>query len=767
MPAPRLTMSLFGSPRVEVGREPLKFDTRKAIALLAYLALRPEGCSRDELAGFFWPEADQERARSSLRYTLWSLKKALGQHWLVVEREHLSLPAGPNLDLDVNRFQQRLADCRSHGHPADAVCARCLPLLAAAVECYRGDFMAGFYLADSPQFDDWQRLQREEWQSRLAAALDLLAKGHTARQEFEIALAHARRRLAIDPLDEPGHRLLMQLYAWSGQVATALRQYAECRHLLEEELGVRPQRATRDLYESLKAGRLPVLPQLSDLPGQTLPAAILAWAAETEESEGPICVEREPELERLLSLLQQAVAGQGQVFFVTGEAGSGKTILLGEFARRAQHLVDDLLVASGFCLSPTGLGDPYLPFRSILRLVSGDLEGAWFRRILSPAHVRRLWADSPQAMRALLDHGPDLINGFVPGRALWERAASLMPDEPQTLERIDNLAGRHEAAGLRQGDVFAQVTAVLQSLARQRPLLLLIDDLHWADAASLSLLFYLGKQLAGYPIMLVGSYRSAELSIGRGPDRHPLQPLVNEFTRQSGDIELNLDRLRGREFVDAWVDTLPNRLGPAFRATLYRHTQGQPLFTVELLRAMQARGEVIRDAAGHWVEGAALVWDRVPAQVAAVISERTDRLPEDLHYLLSVACVEGEIFTLQVIAQVLETSERRLIHQLSQLAGQYQLVHARGEIRVGSRQISQFQFTHSLFRQHLYQEMSEPERRLLHREIASRLAALYGSDAGDIAAQLAHHHSQAGQRDEAIKFLLQAGDQARNLHAHR
>jgi predicted ATPase/DNA-binding SARP family transcriptional activator len=251
----RLALYLLGPPRIQRDGQPVEVRRRKAVALLAYLAVTAQGHSRDALATLFWPEHDQSRARAGLRRTLASLKKGLGEGWLEVDRENVGLNSNTELWLDVEAFQDRLAACGTHGHPAQEMCPDCLPLLAEAVELYCDDFLAGFTLRDSPAFDEWQFFQSESLRGGMASALERLMHGHRERGEYQPAIAYARRWLALDPLHEPAHRCLMRLYARSDQRAAALRQYAECERILQEELGVSPEDETTQLYQAIKDHR--------------------------------------------------------------------------------------------------------------------------------------------------------------------------------------------------------------------------------------------------------------------------------------------------------------------------------------------------------------------------------------------------------------------------------------------------------------------------------------------------------------------------------
>jgi adenylate cyclase len=199
---------------------------------------------------------------------------------------------------------------------------------------------------------------------------------------------------------------------------------------------------------------------------------------------------------------------------------------------------------------------------------------------------------------------------------------------------------------------------VLRTLAKTHPLLLMLDDVQWADSASIGLLFHLGRRLEGSSILIACAYRPEEVALERAGERHPLEKVLAEFKWSLGDVWVDLrraDEREGRSFVDALLDTEPNRLGEDFRRALFEHTGGHPLFTVEVLRAMQERGDLVPDAEGRWVEGPSLDWERLPARVEAMIAERIGRLDEELRDVLAVASVEGEWFTAQVVAQVQDT----------------------------------------------------------------------------------------------------------------
>jgi predicted ATPase len=495
-----------------------------------------------------------------------------------------------------------------------------------------------------------------------------------------------------------------------------------------------------------------------------------AFLEETEASEveWPLFVAREAELEKLAGHLDQALAGSGRVVFVTGEAGSGKTALVEEFARCAQDAHPELVVASGGCNAYTGLGDPYLPFREVLGLLTGDVESRWAAGTISGEHARRLWNTLPFTAQALVESSPDLIDTFIPVSTLLERAV-IAHTESEWLKRLEELKETSPAVPVpQQVDLFEQYTRVLVTLARQTPLLLVLDDLQWADLGSISLLFHLGRRLAGSRILVVCAYRPEEVALGRDSARHPLETALHELQRESGELAVDMDKAERLAFVNTLLNSEPNQLDESFRDMLYLHTRGHPLYTIELLRGMQERGDLVQDQDGNWVEGGALDWETLPARVEAVVAERIDRLDTPLRAALRTACVEGEVFTAEVVANIRGIEVREMVKQLSSdLDRKHQLVRAHAIERLGSRRVSRYRFRHILVQKYLYDTMDELERAYLHEDVGNILEELYADQADEIAVQLARHFQEARITDKAIHYLYQAGHKAVQLSAYK
>jgi DNA-binding SARP family transcriptional activator len=297
-----LSIALLGAPRIEVDARPLVVDTRKATAVLAFLAVTGHTHTRAVIANLLWPDADPERSRSALRRTLSTLRSALGDERLISDRLNVAL----NLDgafFDLAEFRRVAAD------PAAGIDA-----LTAAAALHRDELLAGFALRDSVDFDDWQRGAQETVRRERAGALDRLADLLARDGRFDEAIAAARERLALDSLHEPTHRRLIDLYARAGRRGDALVQYRDCVRELDRELGVAPLSETTDLYNAINGGAAPTA-----MPAE--PAA--------ESAAELTLVGRSRELARLLDV-HATTTEHGALVVIEGESGVGKTRLAQE-----------------------------------------------------------------------------------------------------------------------------------------------------------------------------------------------------------------------------------------------------------------------------------------------------------------------------------------------------------------------------------------------------------------------------------------------------
>lgn len=734
----KLVISVLGPLKITTADAPSSgFVSDKVRALLIYLAIEQDRpLRRESLAALLWPGQPEKRARANLRRALANLRQVIddqGGHYLHITRQTLQFDPAASAFVDAVQFEQLLED----GEPG-------LAFVEEAVALAEGPFLDGFSINDSIAFEEWVLFKREEFRRQQLRALHRLTAYYEAHHEPETALRYAWKQVSIEPWYEPGQRQLLRLLVQTEQRATALSHYEQFQQELASELGVLPEPATRQVYEQIRSS-------VADMAPVQPPPTFL-----TEPRSAVVhpFVAREAELKRLHDSLQATVAGRGQFVFVTGEAGSGKTSLLQTFARQAQEQFPSLIPLFGSCQAHSRPGNPYLPFRIILAQAVGDIEPLWRNGTLMRAQVNRLWNLRQTAVQLLQDVAPDCLATLV---------------DPTLLPKDARAAAKSRSPA--QEIIFQQMGHFLQEFSQHGSLLLLLDDLHWADDCSIDLLFHLRRQVAGYPILLLGAFRPEELRLPQAEtERHPLVRFVHELAHDSGEIEVALDRTDGRSFVNAWLDTEQNRLDETFRETLFKQTRGHALFTVELVAALRERGALQRDAQGYWQAGSAVIWSQMPSRTEAIISERFDRLPPPLKQLLNIASIQGETFTAEVVAKLLNRQLRDVIHLLSSVLDRsHRLVQSEGRQQVGSRTLSGYRFRHNLFQRYVYGHLDANERAHLHRLTGNALADLYATanvEPMEVAAELAYHFESAQVVEKAVHYHQLAGQDALRLSAN-
>ena len=326
---PQLTIHLFGYPQFLRDETPLKVERRKTLALLAYLARAP-GCaiSRETITGLLWPNAPQDQAAAYLRQALWDFNKAAGEGWIEREGPTVQLRGALNVRVDVQRFEEITARWKQAGQPEPGrLDARWFPLLEEAAGLYSADFLAGFSLRGSPEFETWQTLQAESLRLQLGAVLEALSNLYARQEKYEPAVACALRWLSLDELNENAHRMLMRLYDDSGQRSAAYHQYEACQRRLQEELGVSPEPETIQLFQDISARR--AAPTGA---GKAARAAPRSRGGAPARPPVPVFLPaqatpflgREPELARIRELLGSPDC---RLITLVGPGGSGKTRL--------------------------------------------------------------------------------------------------------------------------------------------------------------------------------------------------------------------------------------------------------------------------------------------------------------------------------------------------------------------------------------------------------------------------------------------------------
>lgn len=484
---------------------------------------------------------------------------------------------------------------------------------------------------------------------------------------------------------------------------------------------------------------------------------------------------RENEISQLQLRLNSALAGNPQVAFVAGDAGVGKTVLVREFCRLAQESNPKLVVAWGECSTQRGLSEPYLPFKEIISLLAGNVENSLVTNTLSKENESRLKRLMAHTGEAIVELGPDLVGTFIPGVGLLLRAGAFVAKKAGWLKSLEKLVKNPPSREqLKPEQLFEQFGRVVVQVSKKAPLILVLDDLHWSDKGTLDLLFYFTRRIrnvTGLSLLIVGMYRLAEVKLGREGSRHPLEPVLNETKRYWGEVEISLmstvGGTNGRRFVDALLDTEPNRLDENFRALIFQRTEGHPLFTIELLRALQEREVITRDNQSRWFVCSEVTLEELPDRIEAVLNERIGRVDQDLREVLACGCVEGQTFTAEVMAQVLHREKLWLAHRLDEeLTQLHQLILPAGEVELNHQRLHFYRFRHPLFQQYLYESLGPLRREELHAAIGKAVEELYQEHVSSIAGKLAWHFDLAGEADKAIKYYYEAATQARQIFAH-
>ncbi|MBI4551205.1 MAG: tetratricopeptide repeat protein [Candidatus Latescibacteria bacterium] len=443
-------------------------------------------------------------------------------------------------------------------------------------------------------------------------------------------------------------------------------------------------------------------------------------------------VGREQEITTLQTAFDRAAAGQGRVLFLSGEAGVGKTRLASEL--QAYALAHGAWVLTGACFyRDTPI--PYSPFVEVLQ--------GFFRQTR-----RSRERQAHDRIKQFIEYEAPELKGLVPFIGTVISHGSQPPAESQFVLSTD----------VAQHRFFEVVTRVLEEIARIKPLVLLLDDLHWADTASFQLLHAVARSIRELPILILVTYRHEDLDVEDDEQVHPLTELMRRMNREDLFEKIEIPRL-GVDDIVRMLDRILKRssLSEALWELIFQETEGNPFFIIEVLKLLRDEG-VIVEQDGMWEMTRPVSRLEIPGRVYDVIIRRLDRLEKDQRELLQVAAVEGERFTSNVLARALDLNRIKLLRVLHHLERVHQLV-----VPVDGK----YKFDHTKIREILYNEISQELRQEYHLIIADCLEQEHQDHMEPAVNDLATHLYLGGDVKRAIPYLLQAGSNTARLFAFR
>lgn len=599
----------------------------------------------------------------------------------VLRAEDERLALDSEASVDVRQFEEALA-APDAGRAA----------LAAALALYRGDFLQGFGLDGAPEFDDWLVAQGEHYRRRALRGWVMLAHQHEAAGSFRDALEALEQALALDPLQEDVQRAALRLHYLSGDRAGAIRRYDHLRRLLDDELGVPPMAETRALYDAILSDAL-------EVPAPAIPLARPAPLPVVRRDSVIPFTGRAHELAHLRALVDHPAP---RLVLIEGEAGIGKTRLAAEFIATLEALP---LTGSARELEQN------LPYQPVIEALRGlRLQPSWpvLRARLESALPPVWLAETARLLPELLPNPPSLTT----------------PDEARLWEGVHQF---------------------LRALTSVKPVVLFIDDLHWADTSTLALLGYLIRQPGTAPLGFLTTARPV-------PPGSPLGALQQALTRAGQLARVPLARLT-REAID----TIAQQISPAgarpLADWLAQASEGNPYVLAELVRHARANDLVGPDGA---VDEAALSASPVvPHTIYSLIQMRLARLSEPARRVLDAAVAMGREFEFDVVYRAAGLSESAALDALDELQAADLVLPLDG---------LRYRFDHTLTLEVAYREVGEARHRLLHRRVAEALDLLHGRDP-DTAGLIAYHYSEGGAPDRAAPYAFRAGQRAAQVAA--
>ncbi|HEY6892494.1 MAG TPA: AAA family ATPase [Solirubrobacter sp.] len=653
-----------------------------------------------------WPEGPPAAADSALSALLSKLRRALGDGVLTGRGElRLHLEGTARVDIEASAAAILEAEAAMEAGDHTLAAERAREALSTDLQTFLPDAEGG-----------WAAEQRRELETIRLRALETLAEAGLRQGGRELGAAEqaARAAIAAAPFRESAHRLLMEVHEAAGNPAEALRAFEELRSLLREELGTTPGPAAMTVFERVLRGEPPPVhrsapPAASSGSGLTVASWPAPLAAAVDRH---ALVGRGVELAYLERCWREAIEGQRALVLLTGDAGIGKTRTAAELAAIAH-------AGGGVVLYGRFDEETLTPYQPVVEMLRGWSAGA-------PLDSLREHLGPRAAELAILlpEFGPPPSDHLAPGSITGPEA---------------------DAQRYR---FFDAVSALIGEVGADVPVLLVFDDLHWADRPTLQLLRHLVRSPTPRRVLFVGTYRESEIS-----DRHPLHELIGDLRREGTLRRLELTGLAEAEVGELVAELASAPATKPFVHALAGETDGNPFFIEEVVRH-------IRDTAGALTEEVTLEEAGVPDGVREVTARRLRRLSEPTRAVLLVASVIGREFDYDVLSAVVSQTGDELVDALEEG------VEARVLREAGH--VGRYAFTHTLVRATLYDSISQLRRARLHGRVGETLVRLRGGDLDPHLAMLAHHFAQAApveRPDRAIDFALAAARRADRMLA--
>ena len=455
-----------------------------------------------------------------------------------------------------------------------------------------------------------------------------------------------------------------------------------------------------------------------------------------------VFVGRERELEWLEQRLESAQSGRGRVVFITAEPGAGKSTLVSQFMVNAALRLPDARLIGADCSEQFGTAEPYQPFVEAFRdlVTGGEKPGSRW------GNLREIAAEVAPAWISAIPVAGNII------------AASMT-----TAAELRKSSGGVATAAASEEALFFQYTELFLAAAEKSAIVLFIDDLHWADAASVSLLTHLARRIKDKRVLIIGTYRPADVDV----TRHPIRSAKLELERYGVSDELPLPPLDARALARLVEEQLEAPATPELLDWLTRSAGENPLFFTELLRWLVDQ-QFTRLQHGEWALLHTPESIEVPRSAESAIERRLQRLDPEVYKVVEYASVAGNEFDSTSLAMLLNMDELALEEALEPVVKLHRLAKLVDTRDLPSGDIASFyQFTHSLIHDVLHNNLQGKRRILLHRKMAETLEKLYAGDTDAVAHRLAFHYDEGRISERAYEYALRGSDRATRVYAHR